>query len=98
MPEETTAVALRYDPGAGELPCVTARGRGLIAEQILKLAAEHGIPVRRDPGLAELLARIAPGSAIPTEAFAAVAAILAALYRLDAERRAEAPEGGRGDG
>ncbi len=90
MPEDKTAVALRYDPGAGELPCVTARGRGLIADQILALAAEHGIPVRQDPGLAELLGRLAPGTAIPTEAFAAVAAILAALYRLDAEGPATA--------
>ncbi len=94
MPEDKTAVALRYDPGAGELPCVTARGRGLIAEQILRLAAEHGVPIRRDPDLAALLARLAPGSAVPAEAFAAVAAILAALYRLDAEGAAGAATGG----
>jgi len=94
VPEDKTAVALRYDPGAGELPCVTARGRGLIAEQILELAAEHGIPVRRNPDLAQLLARLAPGTAIPAEAFAAVAAILAALYRLDTEGPAAASAGG----
>lgn len=94
MPEERTAVALRYDPAAGELPCVTARGRGVIAEQILKLAEEHGIPVSRNPDLAELLVRLAPDTHIPTEAFAAVAAILASLYRLDAASRAASPPSG----
>ncbi len=82
MSESLVAVALQYDPEAGTLPRVTARGRELIARQIIRLAEEHGIPVRSDPDLAQLLARLDPGTAIPTESFAAVAAILAALYRL----------------
>lgn len=77
------AVALRYDPAAGRLPEVTARGRGAVAAQILALAAEHGVPVRRDAGLAQILAALDVGRPIPAAAFAAVAEILAYLYRLD---------------
>lgn len=77
------AVALRYDPAAGRLPEVTARGRGAVAAQILALAAEHGVPVRRDAKLAQILAALDVGRPIPAAAFAAVAEILAYLYRLD---------------
>jgi flagellar biosynthesis protein len=79
------AVALRYDPAHGGLPQVTARGPGAVAAQILALAAEHGIPVRRDAELVQVLAALDVGRPIPAAAFAAVAEILAYLYRLDKE-------------
>jgi flagellar biosynthesis protein len=87
------AIALRYDPEKGELPRVTARGRGRIAERIIALARQAGVPVRADPDLAQLLVRLEAGSAIPVEAFAAVAEILALLYRENA-RLAASPAGG----
>lgn len=83
MDTAEVAVALRYDPAQGGLPQVTARGRGAVAAQILALAAEHGIPVRRDAELVQVLAALDVGRPIPTAAFAAVAEILAYLYRLD---------------
>lgn len=97
MSDSPVAVALRYDPAAGRLPEVTARGRGRIAQRILQIAREHGLPVRRDPDLARLLAVLEPGSAIPVEAFAAVAEILALLYRENAGGGSHAaePSGGR---
>ncbi len=79
------AVAIRYDPGKRELPYVTARGRGRIAQRIVELARRHGIPVHSHPPLARLLQRLDVGSPIPIEAYVAVAEILALLYRLDAE-------------
>ena len=90
MSASKVAVALRYDPARGELPKVTASGRGRIAERILALARDAGIPVREDPDLAQLLARLDPGSDIPVEAFAAVAEILALLYRENARLAAAA--------
>ena len=77
------AVALRYDPAQGGLPQVTARGRGAVAAQILALAAEHGIPVRRDAELVQVLAALDLGRPIPVAALAVVAEILGYLYRLD---------------
>ncbi len=98
------AVALRYrqpgDPaGSCGLPEVTAKGRGAIAAQILGIAAANGIPIERDPDLVTILEKLDVGSPIPTAAFAAVAEILAHLYRANATGQAAAgasrPEGGR---
>lgn len=86
--EAGAAVALRYVPGEDRLPDITARGRGAIAAQILQLAARHDIPVHRDEALASILTRLDPGMPIPAAAFAAVAEILAFLYRIDRDEAA----------
>ena len=83
MQASEVAVALKYDRVGDRLPCVTAKGRGAIAAQIVAMAEKHGVPVRRDGELAQMLAALDVGQAIPTVAFAAVAEILAYLYRLD---------------
>lgn len=75
------AVALKYDGEAHSAPKVAASGRGLIAEQIIALAREHGIEVHEDADLAELLSVLDVDSFIPVEAFAAVAEILSYVYR-----------------
>jgi len=64
-------------------PRVTATGRGAVAEQILQIAFERGIPVREDPDLAQILATLEVDSVIPVDALAAVAEILSYLYRLN---------------
>lgn len=58
-----------------------AAGREKLAEQILELAFKHGIKVREDASLAEILARIEIDSPIPSEAFLAIAEILSYVYR-----------------
>ena len=78
------AVALRYTVETGGLPEVTAKGRGAIAAQIKAIAAAHGVPVERDADLLAVLDKLDVGSTIPTVAFAAVAEILAQLYRANA--------------
>jgi len=81
---EAVAVALTYDSdkaGADQAPTVAAGGRGAIAEQILEMAFQLGIPVREDADLAQLLSTIDIDSEIPLEAFAAVAEILIYVYR-----------------
>ncbi len=75
------AVALRYDGEAP--PRVVAKGEGRLAEAITALAREHGIPLREDPELVALLARLELEQAIPPELFQAVAEILAFVYRLE---------------
>lgn len=76
------AVALRHDMvDLDSVPTVVASGRGHVAEKIIALALENGIKVREDPDLVELLAVLDVGAEIPVEAFAAVAEILAYVYR-----------------
>jgi flagellar biosynthesis protein len=74
------AVALRYDKRRDEAPRVTAKGQGFIAEQIIEIAREAGIHIRQDQSLVEVLSQLELDSPIPTEAFAAVAAILNYVY------------------
>lgn len=79
------AVALSYDPDADGAPKVVASGKGAIAEQILQLAFAHGVKVRTDPDLAQVLAAVEVDTVIPLEAFAAVAEILAYVYRANGQ-------------
>jgi flagellar biosynthesis protein len=83
MEDPDLAIALRYRPDGDEPARVTAKGRGAIAAQIVAVARDHGIALRRDRSLAQLLASVEIDSPIPLPAFAAVAEILAHLYRVD---------------
>ena len=80
-PSRRVAVALDWTPGTETAPEVVAAGRGAVAEQILALAFSHGVKVREDADLAEMLAALDVGAEIPLEAFAAVAEILIYVYR-----------------
>ena len=88
-----TAVALRYDPNADDLPRVVAKGHGAIAEQILAVAEAHGVPIRKDRNLVEVLDRLDINAPIPVAAFAAVAEILAHLYRVNDDMSKEKHDG-----
>ncbi len=80
------AVALKYT-GTGA-PQVAASGQGLVAERILALAEEAGIPIRRDPALAAALSTLDLGTEIPEELYMAVAEVLAWAYQLSPGREA----------
>ena len=77
-------MALRYQPQAPYLdaaPRLVAKGEGLLADRILALARQHGIPVERDPDLLAALEPLEVDRVLPPELFRAVAIMLAALYR-----------------
>ena len=76
------AVALAYDPlTAAHLPRVVASGKGAIAEQILRLAFDNGVKVRKDATLTEMLGLVELDHEIPLPALVAVAEILSYVYR-----------------
>lgn len=75
-----TSAALRYT-GSGA-PRVVAAGRGHVAGTILARAREAGVPVHRDPQLADSLAALALGDDVPEELWTAVAQVLAWAYSL----------------
>jgi flagellar biosynthetic protein FlhB len=82
------AVALSFDFETMEPPRVLAKGRDLLAAQIREEAQWAGVPIVENPPLARSLYRqVEAGQAIPFELYAAVAAILAWLYRRDVEER-----------
>ena len=60
---------------------MVAKGEGLVAQAIKALAAERGIPIRRDDDLVELLAQVEIDREIPAELYAAVAEVLAWIYK-----------------
>jgi flagellar biosynthesis protein len=80
------AVALRYTPGEDAAPRLTAKGRGAVAEKILALARQHGVPIRQDRNLVQVLARLDLDQEIPPGVYRAVAEILAFVYRLSLEK------------
>ena len=85
-----TAVAIRYDPvDAYSAPKVVATGRGWIAEKILEVAFAHGVKVREDADLAEILAAVDLDEEIPVEAFIAVAEILRYVYAANGKQPPE---------
>ncbi len=75
------AVALGYEPERDQRPKVLAAGHGAVAEQILQIAFANDIKVREDADLVEVLSSVDIESEIPVEALAAVAEILAYVYR-----------------
>jgi flagellar biosynthetic protein FlhB len=94
------AVALAFDFSSMEAPRVVAKGRNLLAEEIKAEARWAGVPIVENPPLARSLYRsVEVGQTIPVELYAAVAAILAYLYRQRVEteiRDRRARESARG--
>lgn len=73
-----SAVALRYD--GKNAPRLTAKGRGSIAEEIIALAKEHGVPLHEDKELVGLLAQLELYDEIPRELYIDVAEVIAFAY------------------
>ncbi len=77
---EAVALAYRQSDAA---PRVVARGRGLIAEEIISKAHEHGVYVHESPELVALLTQVDIDQYIPPQLYVAVAELLAWLYRIE---------------
>lgn len=86
------AVALRYRPETDAAPVILAKGRGLLAEVIRELAAEHGVMTLSYPSVARALyytGRV--GTQIREDLFPAVATILAFVLGFQQEGRRRRP-------
>ena len=75
------AVALFYD--GKSTPTVTAKGTGAVAENIMAIAQEHGVPLCDNSALVELLVQLELGDEIPESLYLAVAYIIAFAYQLE---------------
>jgi len=79
------AVALAYHSG-DSAPRVVAKGKGIIAEEIITRAKEHGVHVHESKELVSLLMKVDLDENIPPVLYIAVAELLAWLYHIDTEK------------
>lgn len=84
-----SAVALAYEGGAA--PKVVAKGRGLVAEQIIFVAKEHGVFVHESKELVSLLMEIDLDKQIPAALYRTIAELLAWLYHIESAQKSGAP-------
>lgn len=76
------AVALGYDEGKNVAPKVLATGKGESAAKMISLAKEHGVPIKEDEDLVELLSKLDLGDEIPPNMYKAVAEVFAFIYQM----------------
>jgi len=77
------AVALLYDKQRSAAPLVVAKGAGIVAENIKKVAREHGVPVVENKPLARMIYKLVQlNEVIPVDLYQAVAEVLAYVYKL----------------
>jgi len=81
-PDRRAAVAISYDERQ-TAPRVVAKGYGQLADTIVRNAREHGLYVHASTELVGLLMQVDLDTQIPPQLYAAVAELLAWLYRLD---------------
>ena len=86
------AVALQYDIGDGA-PVIVASGMGYMAEKIVEVAADSGVPIYEDNSLATILTQLKLGQEIPEELYKAIVEIYVYFLHFDpaaAEKKAQA--------
>ncbi len=74
------AVALKYDTSTSSAPMVTAKGEGFTAKNIIKIAEENDIPIKKDEDLVELLSKVDIDREVPAEMYKAIAEVFSFLY------------------
>lgn len=82
------AVALQYGAGDGA-PVVVASGMGYMAEKIVEVAAENGVPIYEDNSLATILTQLQLGQEIPEELYQAIVEIYVYFLHFDPKKAEE---------
>jgi flagellar biosynthetic protein FlhB len=78
------AIALKYDRKSMKAPRIIAKGSRLNALKIREIAGQHNIPIMENKPLARMLFKYGKvGGEIPAELYAAVAEVLAWVYRVN---------------
>jgi len=79
----TQAAAISYDPADHDAPILAAFGEGYMAQKIVSVAIESGVPVLPDPKLSSMLSKMSVGDEISPELYEAVAKVLAFVSEID---------------
>ena len=80
------AAALRYDKDKENAPRVVAKGEGATAENIIKIAELHNLPIRKDEDLIELLSKVELDKEVPEALYRAVAEVFSFIYKATKKR------------
>jgi len=75
------AAALRYDKKKENAPRVVAKGEGKSAENIIKIAQLHNLPIQKDEDLMELLSKVELDKEVPEALYKAVAEVFSFIYK-----------------
>lgn len=81
------AVAIKYSAESDAAPRVVAKGDRLLAERIIAIAKENGVPIHEDPDLVSILAALDVDREIPEALYRAVAEVLAFVYTVNARAK-----------
>jgi flagellar biosynthesis protein len=76
------AVALGYNIEKDNAPRVVAKGKGVSAENIIKIAQLHNLPIKEDADLVELLSKVELDREVPEKLYVAVAEVFSFLYKI----------------
>ncbi len=76
------AIALRYDRAKDGAPKVIAKGKGQSAENIIKIAELHHLPIKKDEDLIELLSKVELNKEVPEKLYRAVAEVFSFIYKV----------------
>ena len=78
-----TAIAIRYEMDKDSAPLVVASGKGVVADEILRIAQENRIPLHENSALAQMLGKLQIDMPVPPELYILVAEVLFFVYQLD---------------
>ena len=76
------AAALKYDKSKDRAPKVIAKGKGQSAENIIKIAELHNLPIKKDEDLIELLSKVELNKEVPEKLYRAVAEVFSFIYKV----------------
>ncbi|MCK4974816.1 MAG: EscU/YscU/HrcU family type III secretion system export apparatus switch protein [Sulfurimonas sp.] len=76
------AAALRYDSSKESAPRLLAKGQGQSAENIIKIAQLHNLPIKKDEDLIELLSKVEIDKEVPEALYKAVAEVFSFIYKV----------------
>lgn len=77
------ASAIKYDQEKQRAPSLVAKGKGIVAENIIQKAEEHGVKTYEDEKLSQQLYNLSIGEEIPPELYHVVARVLAFIAEMD---------------
>ena len=80
---EKTAAAIQYDADSQDAPIMSAFGTGYVAEKMLEVAEQSGVPIHKDQKLSSMLSKLSIGDEISEDMYEAVAKVLAFVAELD---------------
>jgi len=81
------AAALRYDTDKESAPRVTAKGEGEVANNIIKIAQLHNLPIQKDEDLIELLSKVELDKEVPEALYKAVAEVFSFIYKTTRDKK-----------